>query len=481
MNTTHADGWWSRPCGGREVFRLALPLVISTASWSLTLFVDRMFLLWHSTSQMAAAMPAGMLHFTLLCFPLGVATYVNTFVAQYEGSGRPERIGLSVWQGVWVGLAATPLFLLTIPLAPLLFAAAGHTPHLAALETVYYQTLAYGAGGAVVAAAMSSFFTGRGETRVVMVVDCSAAAVNVVLDYAWIFGRWGFPELGIEGAAWATVVSQWLKVLLYWRLMMTPANRRVYGIVQGRRFDADLMRRLLRFGGPNGFQFLVEVLAFSIFIMLVGRLGEHAMAATTLAFNVNSVAFIPMLGLGVAVTTIVGQQLGRDRPDMAARATWTALWMAVAYMGVMSALYVAAPDLFLMGHASGAAPDEFAALRNTTVVLLRFVAAYCLFDALNIVFVGALKGAGDTRFVLWNNLIVAPVPIFAGWWGITRLGWGLVWCWVVITAWICALGVVFCARFLHGRWRTMRVIEPDIPNPVQADEAPAECVTDASL
>ncbi len=122
------NNWWSRPCGARDVLVLAMPLVISTASWTVMNFVDRMFLLWHSTRAMAAAMPAGMLYFSLLCFPLGLATYVNTFVAQYEGAGQYGRIGAAVWQGVRIGLFATPLFLLTIPLAPWVFALAGHEP-----------------------------------------------------------------------------------------------------------------------------------------------------------------------------------------------------------------------------------------------------------------------------------------------------------------------------------------------------------------
>ena len=189
--------------------------------------------------------------------------------------------------------------------------------------------------------------------------------------------------------------------------------------------------------------------AFSLFILLVGRLGEEAMAATTLAFNVNSVAFVPMLGLGIALTTMVGQQLGRDRPDMAARATWTAFWMALAYMGTMAALYLLVPDLFLWGHASGAGPEEFAELRDVTVVLLRFVAAYCLFDAMNLIFVGAIKGAGDTRFVLIVSLSSRRCPLLAGWLGITCFGWGLLWCWSVVTAWVCGAG-------------------PDLPGPVSA-------------
>ncbi|OHB66623.1 MAG: hypothetical protein A2V70_00790 [Planctomycetes bacterium RBG_13_63_9] len=474
MNAEKPTNWWRRPCGGREVLVLALPLVISTASWSVMNFADRMFLLWFSTRAMAAAMPAGVLYFSLICFPLGVAMYVNTFVAQYHGAGRPHRIGPVVWQGVRIGVFVMPVFLLTIPLAPTVFAIAGHEGQVACLEVIYYQILCFGAAAQVIAAAMSCFFTGRGRMRVVMVVDASAALLNVVLDYAWIFGHLGFPAMGIEGAAWATVVSQWFRVVVYWRLMMRPVHWERYQLVAGRRFDAALLRRLLRFGGPNGLQFFVEVSAFAMFILLVGRLGENAMAATTLAFNVNNLAWVPMLGMGIALTTMVGQQLGRNRPDLAARATWTAFWMAQAYLCTMAVLYVAVPDLFLLGHASGTTPQQFTELRNVTVVLLRFVAAYSLLDAINIIFVSAIKGAGDTRFVLLVSTVMSPVPVAATWLGIVYLDWGLLWCWAVVTAWVCALAIVYLARFLQGRWRMMRVIEPPIAaETAETDDEPS--------
>lgn len=454
--------WWIRPCGGRDVLRVALPLIVSTASWALMNFIDRMFLLWHSPTEMAAAMPAGMLLFTLLCFPLGVASYVNTFVAQYHGAGQNERIGSAIWQAMRIGWIATPLFLATIPLAPWLFGLVGHERAVTTSEIIYYQVLTFGAGAAVIAAAMSSFFTGRGSTRKVMVVDSTAAVLNIVLDYAWIFGHWGCSAWGIEGAAWATVVSQWFKVIVYGWLLMRPAYRAKYQLVSGRRYDAALMRRLWRFGAPNGLQMLMEVSAFTLFLFLLGHLGSNAMVASTLAFNVNAFAFVPMLGMGIAVSTIVGQQLGRNRPDRAARATWTAVAMAGVCSGAMALLYVTVPDLLLMGHASGTSPAEFQEVRDTAVVLLRFVAAYCLFDAMNIIFVGAIKGAGDTRFVLAVTAIASPLPLIIGWIGIHYLDFGLFYCWWVITGWICTLGVVYLLRFLQGRWRKMRVIEPDL-------------------
>src|SRR5690606_17391344 len=153
--------WWERGGGGREVMRLALPLVISTSSWTLMQFVDRLFLLWYSPDALAASLPAGLLSFTIICFFLGVAFYVNTFVAQYFGAKRFERIGPVVCEGIGLGVFCPPLVLATIPAAPLVFSWFGHAPSIVTLEVSYYQSLAYGAGPIVIAGALSSFFTGR--------------------------------------------------------------------------------------------------------------------------------------------------------------------------------------------------------------------------------------------------------------------------------------------------------------------------------
>src|SRR5208283_2740591 len=211
--------WWRRPCGGRDVVALALPLVISTMSFTVMTFIDRMFLTWYSIDTVAAAMPAAMLQFTLISFPLGVATYVNTFVAQYEGAGRTRQIGPVVWQGIWIALIAAVLLLLTPPLARFYFQNAGHDPDVVVEETTYYSVLIFGSGAIILAGTLSSFFTGRGATRVVMAVDSTAAALNAVLAYLWIFGHWGFGHTalrvggGIAGAGAATVCAEWFRVI----------------------------------------------------------------------------------------------------------------------------------------------------------------------------------------------------------------------------------------------------------------------------
>ena len=412
---------------------------------------------------MAAVLPAGMVHFAMVCFPLGMASYVNTFVAQYHGAGQPRRIGPAVWQGVRLGLYCIPVFLAMIPLSPWIFRLAGHEAELASLEALFFQTALFGAGAEVIAASLAAFFTGRGVTWVVMVVDSSAWALNIVLDYGWIFGHFGLPALGIEGAAWATVISLWWRVAVYIVLDAAAAFSAALPD-SGAAGDSmpPLFRRLLRYGGPSGLQLLVEIAGFTLFLLVVGTLGKAAMAATTLAFNFNTLAFVPMLGLGIALSTLVGQQLGRNNPDLAARATWTSLCMALGYMGAMALVYVLLPDVLLMGHAAGTPPAEFAELRDTTVILLRFVAAYCLFDAMNVVFTGALKGAGDTRFIMIVSLLLTPTA------GRGRLGRNpllrLRAALVLDRHHALDLRVRrdLLARFLQGRWRHMRVIEPEL-------------------
>ena len=203
--------WWQQPDGMREVLAFALPLIISSGSWAVMHFVDRMFLMWHSREAMTAALPAGMVSFLVVCFPLGLASYANTFVAQYFGAGRRERIGPVVWQGAIIALIFAPLVMATYPLAPLLFQSGGLSSEVRQLEIQYYQILCWSAGGVILSGAFEAFFTGRGLTRTVLAVNIAAVVVNISLDAVWIFGLVGFPEAGLAGAAWATVVAYWFK------------------------------------------------------------------------------------------------------------------------------------------------------------------------------------------------------------------------------------------------------------------------------
>ncbi|MCA9235462.1 MAG: MATE family efflux transporter [Planctomycetales bacterium] len=453
--------WWRRPAGGRDVFRVAAPLVVSTMSWTALNFIDRVFLKWHSGEAMSAAFGASAMWFAFLCLPLGICAYVNTFVAQYFGDGQPRRIGPAAWQGVYVAIAGVPLLVVAYVAAPQLFAWARHPPEIMDLEIRYFRVLCFGGAGLWVCAALCCVYSGCGRTAVNMWIDAAFAGVNAALDYAWIFGKWGFPAWGIEGAAWATVVSLWLKAAFYVGMMMLPRSRRVFATGQF-GLDRQLFKRLLRFGGPSGAQMLLEVAGFTAFVMLTGRLGPRAAEATALAFSVNMLAFMPIWGFAMGACILVGQHLGENRDDLADRSTHTALAMACTYGAIMAVLYLTVPGLFLKPFFNGESAASAAAnseIYGTASRLLWFVAAYTLLDAFQITYVHALKGAGDTRYIMYTSLTMAAFLAISTWLAVTVFHANLYACWFLISAWLAMLAVVYRRRYRAGYWRQMRVID----------------------
>jgi MATE family multidrug resistance protein len=467
QSPAEAGGWWSRPCGGREVLAVALPLIVQTCFWSVMWFVDRLFLTWYSREATHAALPGGMYHWTMICLPVGIASYVNTFVAQYYGAGQRRRTGNAVQQAIWFGWLCVPLMLLSIPIAPWLFAGTSSNASIVRQEVIYFQVLALGAGAAVISGAQSSFYTGRGLTAVVMLVNCAGTLLDISLEYTFIFGAFGFPSLGIAGAALTTAISNWATVLMFWLLMRRKGERAEFGL-DDHHFDWDLFRRLIRYGMPSGLPQLVEGVAFTLLTISIAHVSDIAGAATSIALTINAVAFVPMIGLNITVSTLVGQKLGENRPDLAERATWTAMVLGMAYTGLFAVLYVAIPDSFLVLHTMFAGED-FAEVRTTTILLLRFVALYCFFDATQIVLIGALRGAGDTRFIMFATGLTAIVAVGLGRLGERAFHWAdhgiALWAWWwILTGWIFALGAIYLLRFLGGKWKAMRVIEPQVAN-----------------
>ncbi len=420
-------------------------------------FVDRIFLMWWSIESLAAAYPAALIWWTALCLPLGVCGYVLTFAAQYQGSQQPLRVGLCVWQGIWTALIFSPCFWLILPLIDQLLLTVGHSAPVRQLEMTYLTILMWGAPAMLVAAPITGYFSGTRRTAVVMVVDAASTLLNAVLDYLWIFGKGGFAAGGIAGAAWATVAALLVRTAIYLILLLLKREHAQYGTRQIRA-DVRLLSRLWYFGVPNGLQLFIEVLAFTAFVLFVGTLGTEPLAATNVALNISSFAFMPVYGIGQAATVLVGQYLGRNRTRYAARSAWSALTLAMLYMIAISALYVLVPDWFLFGYFLQEV-EQSQSLRMMCVLLLRFVAAYNLFDAMNIVFSYAIKGAGDTHFVFAVTSVMAMFLVIVSAWLVYHVEAGIYECWWLLTIWTCLLGLIYAGRFLSGVWTRMRVIE----------------------
>lgn len=455
------------PGGYREVLRIAYPLIISTGSFSLMQFVDRVFLARHSMVSIQAALPAGLLSFTLICAFMALAGYANTFVAQYHGRGDPEGCSRATAQGVWLSMLSWPLILLLIPLGRFLLQNAGHAPDVLAQELDYLTILMVGGVTIPLGAAISSFFTGRGDTLSNMYAQVAGNVVNIVLDYALIFGRWGFPEMGIRGAAIGTVVAGVVPPAILFALYFSRHIHARYQTRSNMGFNRRLMARLIRFGLPSGLHLLLDVSSFSAFVLMTGHMGALSLAVSNIALSINTLAFMPLVGISIAASTLVGQYQGRRDSTTAEKVGWTALKVGLIYMTCMALSYLLMPRIYFLLFSTGATDgftlDELLALGRYLLIMM---AAWGLLDAVNLILSGALKGAGDTRFVMWYSTAGSWLLLVPGQWVVIyAVKGGILMAWAWLTFVIMILSVGFWWRFRQGRWKGIDVLERQEPLP----------------
>ena len=450
--------------GYGELLKIAVPLILSTSAWSIQHFVDRMFLTWYSPETIAAAMPAGIFNFTIMTLFIGTTGYVNTFVAQYFGAKQFKKIGPVVWQGIYIAIIGGLVHLILIPLAKPVFGFIGHETEIQRLEIIYFQVLCLGAFPAIASSGFSGFFSGRGKTWPLMWINVSATLTNIIFDYMLIFGHFGFPELGIRGAAIATVLSACVTFVIYIFIILKPCYYNLFGTLTGCKPDITLLKRLIRYGFPNGMQFFIDTAGFTGFLFIVGKLGRDSLAATNIAFNINNLAFMPMIGFGIAVSVMVGQYIGENNPKMARKSAYSGFHIAISYMTMMVILYLSVPDLFFKPFIASGNNADMEAIRKIVIVLIRFIAVYSIFDTFNIIFAAAIKGAGDTRFVMRMLAVLsASILIIPSYFALIVFKQNVYIGWAIVSVYIISLGIGFYLRFLGGKWETMRVIEPATP------------------
>ncbi len=453
------------PGGYRETLKVAWPLIVSMGSFTLMQFTDRLFLAWYSAVSIQAALPAGILSFTLVSGFMALAGYANTFVAQFHGAGDGPGCSRATAQGVLLALISWPLMLALIPLGLWLLRISGHAPEVLAEERAYFVILMLGSVTAPLGAALGGFFGGRGDTFTTMIANVIGNLINIVLDYAMIFGRWGFPEMGIRGAAWATVISGFISPALLSALYFSRRCNAGFRTRAEFQWDSVLMRRMLRFGLPAALHLVLDVGAFTLFVLLTGRLGPTALAASNIALSINNIAFMPLIGISIAASILVGQYQGRRQSAIAEKAGWTSLKLGWMYMGGIALTFVAFPEAYYRLFTwRGGAELPLEELLPVGRWLLFMMALWGMLDAVNLIVSGALKGAGDTRFVMIYSVVMA--------WGfwmtgelviIFVLGGGIVPAWAWMTAFVFAVAAGFLWRFRSGRWKSIELIERQTP------------------
>jgi MATE family multidrug resistance protein len=440
----------------RSVLTVSLPLVLSMAATTVMEFTDRVFLANYSLDAIAAALPAGITAFLFLTFFSGISAYMNVFIAQYKGADAEKRIGACLWQAIYFSTLSAGLLLALSLAAEPIFRLGGHPPAVQNLEVIYFRTLCLGGGLNVLGAGLGTFFSGRGRTRPVMFVSFIGMLLNIPLDYALIYGWWIFPELGILGAALATVFSWLLIVILYGVLIFDRHNISRFNLAGSRKLDRDLMGRLIKFGLPGSLQFTLDVFAFTFFVFMVGRLGAAELAINNIVLSIESIAFMPALGFSIGLSTLAGQALGRNDVNQAIKVTRQTIHILGGYILILDLVMIVAPHWILGLFLDADTSEHF----SLGINLIRIMSLYIIFDGLYMVYIGLLKGAGDTRFIMVAigavSLLFLVIPIYVA---VTFMAANLVICWWILTGFVISLCAAAGFRYRQGRWKSIRVIE----------------------
>ena len=435
------------------LLKLASPMILSTSAISLMQIIDAIVLSRHSSDAVAAIGPSGLAVILFQGFLFGTAGYAGTFVAHNHGRGDIQGVRNSTWLGIHTALASGIVALVAAwPIAQLFFLV-GHDPLVARYESDYFWICMAGSLFPVLGGALAGWLSGIGRPAIVTGVTFISFLANAVLAWGLVLGEWGLPRMGIAGAALATVAAQAIAVILYAVLFAKSG-----GLTDtvARRFQWAELRRFLQLAMPMGLRISGELAAWTLFLLVVGRLGTVELAASSIAFRINGLAFFPALGLGQAAGVLVGHARGAGRDCDIPAIGWQSLMVCEFWMLAMAILFAMASEpLVAIFAGNGSDSVQIVAAGS---LLIKFVAFYCIFDAANVVIGCILASAGDTHWIACTFFICSCVFLVLLWL-IDRNVPGLVAEWSLATLFVFATAVIWALRFHAGVWKNIQVIQ----------------------
>jgi MATE family multidrug resistance protein len=436
----------------RGLLVLGLPLIGSNLAQMLLHVTDTVMLGWYGVDELAAVVLASSYFFLIFIFGSGFAIAITGMVAAALGRGdetqvrRDTRMGL--WLSILFGLLALPLMWWSAPVLRGL----GQQDGLSGLAQIYLRIAGFGVIPALLVMAFKSYLSALERAQMVLWATIAGVVLNATLNWMFIFGHWGAPELGVQGAAIATLCTQLLTcVLLAGYAAWHPALRRFHLFQRFWRPDWPAFARVFQLGWPIGLTSLSEGGLFSASALMMGWIGTVQLAAHGIALEVAALAFMVHLGLSIAATVRVGHAVGRGDLTGMRDVALTAIVLSFGFGLLMVAIFLMLPapiiGLFLDESNEGA--DAILAFG---VTLLAVAALFQLFDAMQVIALGLLRGVQDTRAPMWIAAIsywVIGIP--ASYAMAFPLGLGGVGLWLGLVVGLAVAAVLLMWRFWIGR------------------------------
>ncbi len=424
--------------------RLAGPVVMAEIGWMFMGIVDTLMVGPLGPAALGGVGMGSSLFFGIVIFGMGLLLGLDTVVSQAAGACDPVGCRRWLWQGLWLGAIVSVPIALAAESVRLNLGRFGLHPDVRPIVDVYLGIAFYSLWPLLLYAAARRYLQAIGAAAPVMFALVTANVVNAVGNWVLIFGTLGFPALGPAGAAWATVIARVYMALVLvsailihdwgrgrdavWRVTRAPSIRELV--------------RLARLGFPAAMQITLEVGVFALASALAGKLTPFALAAHQVALNLAGLTFMVPLGVSSAAAVRVGHAVGRRDPIGVRAAGWTAIAVVIVVMGTAAVVFVVAarPLLGVFTH------DP--AVLDVGVVLLAVAAMFQIFDGLQVVATGALRGLGNTRTpMVWNLIGHWLFGLPTGWTLCFVVGLGVVGLWLGLS-----IGLIVCGVVLVFVW-----------------------------
>lgn len=458
LNKFYKPGRFKKNGDVKDVLVVALPMLLSMSFDTFMTFIDRLFLSKLGPAEMNAALGAGAVQLALMTFFTGAISYTTAMVAQRLGAKKKWDCARVFMQAVYLSLICVPLLYLTIPLGHLVFGIEHLPADQLQYQKTYFNILMFGGIINLVRNAAPCFFSGIGETKIVMKAAFVGMIVNVVCNFVLIFGFGPVPALGVAGAAYGTLIGNLVSTaILFVKFFGKSCNNR-FRTRSAFAFSWPLTRELLQRGIPSGVEMFLNMSAFQLLILMFHALGSEAATASSVMFNWDMVAYVPLMGLEVASTSLVGRYVGAKEGAAANRSTYSGLRLGWAYSAIIGVLFVFLPgvltDIFRPdADAAASAIAIFETARPMSLFMLRFAALYIFVEVLLVIYAGALRGAGDTLWVMFassimNWFVAASLYVAAYVFKLPAH-----YAWIAVVAVYSTAPLFFLFRWKSGKWR----------------------------
>ena len=434
-----------------ELARIALPMVVSQGTFAVMIFTDRYFMSQIDSVHMAAALGGGVAAFFSFCFFTGLLSYANALTAQYLGAGELGKCSKVVTQGIVMTVMCSPALVLITYLVSGIFENVGHDSAQVELEKTYYTILMLGVIVTLTKTCLSSYFAGIGRTRVVMICDVCGLIFNVPLCYVMVFGKLGLPELGIVGAGISTIIASFFACLLFFLFYFEREHRVKFFVMNSFHIDWGVLRRFWRLGFPSGLELFLNVAAFNLFLLMFQGYGVVEGASAAIVFNWDLLSFVPMIGLNIGVISLIGRFVGANDMARTDEVMSAAFFLGIFYSAILAILYIS--FRFPLVEVFSPPEGDFSEIRSLSAFMMIGLSSYVMADAIIIISGGVLRGAGDTRWLMYTSVGLHWAMLIAQYYVILVWQFGPQVSWLTFCAMIFAIAIVYVWRLQSGVWR----------------------------